>query len=96
MSIKVVNCANEPYDVYIGRPSIFGNPFLEGVDGTRNEVIKKYKDWILFHDDAQEVRNNLYKLESKTLGCWCKPKKCHGDILAEIVENDLLSVLDYK
>ena len=30
-------------DVYIGRPSIWGNPFVIGKDGSRNQVINKYK-----------------------------------------------------
>lgn len=44
--MKVVHCKKEKYDVYIGRPSKWGNPFIVGADGTRDEVIQKYKDWI--------------------------------------------------
>jgi hypothetical protein len=25
-------------------------------------------------------------LKGKVLGCFCKPKECHGDILVELVE----------
>ena len=32
--------------------------------------------------------NDLEELEGKTLGCWCKPKTCHGDVLVELV-NDM-------
>ena len=28
--------------------------------------------------------NDLHELEGKTLGCWCKPEKCHGDILIKL------------
>lgn len=42
--MKVVYCQREPYNVYIGRPSKWGNPFIIGRDGTREEVIDNYKN----------------------------------------------------
>lgn len=48
--MKIVHCKKEPYDIYIGRPGKWGNPFTIGKDGTREEVIVKYEEWI---------RNNL-------------------------------------
>lgn len=83
---KIVHCNKEPYDVYIGRPSIWGNPFREGVDGTRSEVIDKFKCWILNND---ELLNLLPTLEGKILGCWCKPRACHGDILVELINRKI-------
>jgi uncharacterized protein YebE (UPF0316 family) len=80
---KVVNCNTESYDVYIGRPSKWGNPFKIGKDGSRKEVIEKYRDYILKND---ELLKSLDELEDKTLGCWCKPKACHGDVLVELVK----------
>ena len=88
--LKVVNCKREEYDVYIGRPSKWGNPFSHK-DGTRamfkvdtrEEAIEKYREYILSRPDLLEC---LHELKGKTLGCWCKPKACHGDILAELVE----------
>lgn len=79
---KVVNCNTEFYDVYIGRPSKWGNPFKIGPDGSRKEVIEKYRKYILNNDD---LLNSLHELENKILGCWCKPKACHGDVLVELV-----------
>jgi len=75
----VVHYKKEPYDVYIGRPSKWGNPFSIGMHGTRKEVIALYKQYVL-------VRRELLlairaELKGKTLGCWCAPKACHGDIL---------------
>ena len=90
---KIVNCNNTPYDIYIGRPSIWGNPFMEGKDGSRQEVIKKYREWILYSDDAEEQRKEIETLRGKVLGCWCKPKACHGDILIEILNNRILDFL---
>lgn len=87
---KVVHCKREKYDVYVGRPSKWGNPFTEGKDGTRAEVIKKYHKYILSNDGLLE---QLDELEGKVLGCWCKPLPCHGDILVEVVmqrKNDFI------
>jgi len=81
---KVVHCKKEPYDIYIGRPSKWGNPFLIAEDGTREEVIEKYRKWII---NQPFLMNSLHELKDKTLGCWCKPKPCHGDVLVELVES---------
>jgi hypothetical protein len=79
---------NIPFDVYIGRTSYgyisqgWGNPFEIGRDGTREEVIEKYEEWIR---SAPEVMNAAREqLKGKVLGCWCAPAACHGDVLARI------------
>jgi len=86
MSIKVVHCKKEPYDVYIGRPSKWENPFRIGKDGTRDEVISKYEAYIMYRSDLIQA---LPELIGKTLGCWCKPLACHGDILKIMVEDEI-------
>lgn len=79
---KVVHCKKEKYDIYIGRPSKWANPFKIGLY-TREEVLEKYEEWIQNQD---WLLKDLHELKDKTLGCWCKPSlRCHGDILAEIV-----------
>lgn len=80
---KVVHCKRDKFDVYIGRPSKWGNPFAVGKDGTREEVIHKYKEYIL---SKPELLKDLNELRDKVLGCWCKPKACHGDILVLLLE----------
>lgn len=84
--IKVVYCKKESYDVYIGRPSKWGNPFKIGRDGTREEVISKYEAYVMSRPDLIEA---LEELQGKTLGCWCKPQACHGDILKVMVEDEI-------
>jgi len=74
------------YDVYIGRPSKWGNPFVIGRDGTREQVIKKYRDWIA---TRPELLAQLSELRGKTLGCYCKPEACHGDVLADLADKDI-------
>ena len=71
-------------EVYIGRPSIWGNPFIIGRDGSREEVIAKYEDWVTSNE---ELINKLEFLRGKALVCYCKPKACHGDVLARLADN---------
>ena len=80
---RVVHCQREPYDVYIGRPSKWGNPFMIGVDGTRDEVIGLYRAWII---RQHNLLASLRELKGKVLGCWCKPLACHGDVLAQLAD----------
>jgi len=96
---KVVHCNKEPYDVYIGRPSKWGNPYThiknketlaEFIVETREEAIKKYREYILSKPD---LINSLNELEGKTLGCWCKPDSCHGDILIELISKQQIKKL---
>jgi len=83
MKTTVVHCKKAPFDIYIGRPSKWGNPFIIGKDGTREEVIEKYLEYILGNDKLMAA---LPELKGKRLGCWCKPLACHGDVLAELCE----------
>ena len=82
---RVVHCKRSYFDVYIGRPSKWGNPFTIGKDGSRDEVIKKYRKWIMLKNQSR-LRESVGKLRGKVLGCWCSPKACHGDILAELAD----------
>ncbi len=91
---KVVHCKREPCDVYIGRPSKWGNPFIEGEHGTREEVIDLYEQWFVGYIAApnDEVCPSFTEakkeLHGKVLGCWCAPKACHGDVLIRIITVD--------
>ena len=85
MTPKVVHCKREEFDVYIGRGSRWGNPYshkegtlAEHVVGSRTEAIQKFEEYLLSN---QDLMSSLEELKGKTLGCWCKPKSCHGDIL---------------
>ena len=84
---RVVHCKKEPYDVYVGRPSKWGNPFVRGVDGTRSEVIKKHAEWIV----TSPLMADIHELRGKRLGCWCAPRSCHGDILDRLANDSSLT-----
>ena len=81
---------SEPGNIYIGRnmtfyvkgtsKSIWANPYSVKKYGLENclDLYEKY------------IRDNLYdklpELRDKTLGCWCKPNKCHRDILLKLLD----------
>jgi hypothetical protein len=90
---KVVNQYKERFDVYIGRPSKWGNPFSDK-EGTlakykvkdRNESVDSFRKYIT-EGEGKHLLNDLHELKGKTLGCFCKPLKCHGDVLKELIDN---------
>ena len=94
MKTRIVNVSCEAYDVFIGRPSRWGNPFSIGIDGNRKEVIEKYERWLNGEIEAPKhhhwyippTKEEILTLRGKTLGCFCKPKDCHGDIFLKIIE----------
>jgi hypothetical protein len=86
---KVVNKYREPYDVYIGRGSVWGNPFAinDAAGDTRDVVIEKYRAHLFnLVKNGEVTLEQLRELDGKTLGCFCKPKPCHGDIIVKAVE----------
>ena len=98
---KVVNLYKEPYTVYIGRGSKWGNPYRIGKDGDRSDVISKYRA-LLYREirDARITIDELLALKGETLGCFCKPKPCHGDVIVETIDliemNQLKKILDHE
>lgn len=66
--------------VYIGRPSKWGNPYEIGKDGSRDEVIAKFKNYLLLAGPVDQ----LSELRGKDLVCWCAPQACHGDVLLDL------------
>ena len=88
---RVVNRRKAPFDVYIGRPSVWGNPFSHMPDtlaqfrvSSREEAISRFREWFLAQPEL--VARAKRELKGKVLGCWCKPSSCHGDVIAEIVD----------
>jgi hypothetical protein len=98
--MSVVNWKTDGFDVYIGRhvpdgppdirpeQCIYGNPFIlhdvENAD-ERARVIRSYEKWLLSPVQRELVQRAKTALPGKVLGCWCKPKPCHGDILLRTV-----------
>jgi len=71
-----------PNSVYVGRPTKWGNPYIIGEDGNREEVVMKFKTYMQGRFDLQEAAKK--ELKGKDLICWCAPQACHASVLIEI------------
>lgn len=97
METKIVNMKTHSYDVYIGRPGkgkdgYFGNPITLNT-GNRTEILKKYKEYFYKRiENDSEFKERVLSLQGKTLGCFCKPKACHGDIIIKYLNS--LNIID--
>lgn len=92
---RVVNIKKEPCDVYIGRGSMFGNPFthlpLENTKAlykvpTIDDAIECYREYFanrIMTDDR--FLKAVVKLKGKKLGCFCN-EKCHGYVIKEFLD----------
>jgi len=88
MATVVVNIYKEPYDVCIMRPGIYQNKYRIGIDGTREEVITKFR--VDFYKRIKRDRTYLIavlKLKDQRIGCCCAPLPCHGDIYVEFLDS---------
>lgn len=93
----------DPQNIYIGRSKVvflegeryppynseWCNPYKIGTDGVREEVLKKYEKYMRNKLKKEpKLLESLKKLKGKTLGCWCVPEKCHGEILLKLIEEN--------
>jgi hypothetical protein len=86
---RVLNQRHKPASgpmIYVGRPTKWGNPFVIGKDGTRDEVIAKYREWLR---DQPALMAALPTLRGFHLVCWCAPAACHADVLLELANAPL-------
>ncbi len=88
---RVVHCQREDYDIYIGRPSFWENPYThiksrktlaKYVVKNRQEALQKYREYVL---TSPEMIKKLTELKGKKLGCWCYPQPCHGEVLIQLM-----------
>ena len=98
MHIKVLNKKALPSlvtgvtRVYVGRPSVLGNPFVIGRDGNRDVVIAKYRNWLYANLATPEISTELQNLLAQArkgpleLVCWCAPQACHADVIIRCLQ----------
>ncbi|MET8677566.1 DUF4326 domain-containing protein [Streptomyces sp. NPDC004647] len=80
--------------VYVGRAmhrggwhldgSPLASPYRPGPDGTREEVVEKYRAYLL---DRPDLLALLPGLRGSRLGCWCAPEPCHAQVIAELADH---------
>jgi hypothetical protein len=80
--------------VYVGRAmhrggwhldgSPLASPYRPGPDGTREDVIQKYRVHLLSRPDLLAL---LPALRGRRLGCWCVPERCHAEVIAELADS---------
>lgn len=96
-SPRVVHCKKSEYDTYIGRDvpksgmvgTKWQNPIKLTCEDERAEVLLEYKKYLLGNT---ELLNDLHELTGCTLGCWCYPCKCHGDLLVKYANSSPVHV----
>jgi len=97
-SVTVVNkYKHQGPSIYIGRGSVFGNPF--GISMGRAECIEKYRKCVFepkMNNPRSEYRLALLALVERVkkgehiyLQCFCAPQACHGDILKQYIESQI-------
>jgi len=69
--------------VRVDRGSRYGNPFVLGEDGDRDEVCDAYEQAYLPRKPSITKKIKEGALEGKVLICHCYPQRCHGDCLAD-------------
>lgn len=79
--------------VYVGRAmhrggwqlpaSPLASPFRPGADGSREDVVAKYREYLLGREDLLAL---LPELRGRRLGCWCAPEACHAMVIAELAD----------
>lgn len=79
-----VHFQQKQFDVFIGRPSKWGNPFPIRKDRTRDQAVALYEKWIR---NKPELLADLDELDGKVLGCYCEEDElCHGDVLMKLLK----------
>lgn len=78
--------AGDECDVFVGRPSKWGNPFIVNERTDRPAAIAAFRAYIMDRPALMEMARR--ELRGKTLGCFCAPGPCHADVLSEIANEE--------
>jgi hypothetical protein len=68
--------------VLVDRSSDWGNPFIMHKEWERDIVVNQFECYALWRLTIDP--DWLLPLRGKDLVCWCKPKRCHADVLLEL------------
>ncbi len=80
-----------PNTVYVGRPTVWGNPFIVGAELIGGDKLSAKKSVALFRQYASDAFNEgdlRACLRGKNLACWCPlDQPCHADVLLELANS---------
>lgn len=91
---RVVHISQD-HEVYIARPSKYGNPFSHQGDSiakfktaSRKESVEKYREWLKTQPEL--IEDMKKELKGKVLGCFCYPgQRCHGQVIIDMIDPDI-------
>lgn len=97
-STLVVNVTKSEFDFYIGRNpqrikcpphkdmSRFSNPHVIGEYGDRDKCVDDYEIHLRkLLAERPHLKEDLRRMKGHRIGCWCAPKRCHGDVIVKLL-----------
>ena len=100
---KVVNIEDNRHAIYIGKKtkerdkSYFASPFSFSPNEDRELTLKKYSDYFYYRIEIDSIfLGEIMKLKNRIIGCTCKPLACHGDIIANFLDNELEAFIEKR
>lgn len=100
---RVVNIEDNKQATYIGKKtkerqkSYFASPFSFSSKEDREITLQKYSDYFYYTIEIDSIfLGEIMRLKNRTLGCTCKPLACHGDIIANFLDNELEAFINKK
>ena len=97
--VDVREWCKSPRNVYIGRRtellegSKWANPFRISSSNSREKVVKLYE---LYIRNNRVLLGDIHELKGKNLGCWCRPRLCHGNVLEKLISDFLENTIIFK
>lgn len=74
--------------IYVGRPTVWGNPYVVGSKLLTGETLTAEKSVELYRQHVAEVFDPLTirtRLGGRNLACWCPlDRPCHADVLLDL------------
>lgn len=80
--------------VYVGRPTVWGNPY-RGAHWTRQQLVDVFSKWVAaypgdsMYGQPPRLSDIQQQLRGKNLACWCPlDQPCHADVLLELANTE--------
>ena len=84
ININIKDWIADDKNVYVGRPSKWGNPYKISKKTCRKEAVNLFRNHVIH---TKDLADNVGELRGKILGCWCAPDQCHAEVLHQLAGN---------